>query len=231
MKRIFILAIAAVATTTMMISCGQGSAKLTTDTDSLNYAIGVDLGTMSFEFDSTLNPDIITAAIKDVYAKNNKMTREEAGAFIQEYITITLPLKKSKEATTEAKKFLEEAISDGADTLASGLAYKITEAGSDVKVALGDSVSVNYVLTLPNGTLIDQSPEGTPVSFLLQTGQLVEAWLEGVPLVGEGGKITLFVPSALGYGEGGTQGIPPHQALKFEVEVVKVTKAVAPATK
>lgn len=216
MKKLFILAAAGLAAAATMTSCGQGSAKLVTDTDTLAYAIGLDLGNMAFRFDSTLNADILAAAVKDVYAKKGQMKHEEAVAFIQEYMTVGLARKNAK----AGKEFIAKAVKDGADTLASGLAYKIDAKGSDRKVALGDSIYVKYVLSLPNGQQLEKAEEATPM--LLQEPYLIKAWLEGLPLVGEGGKITLFVPGNLAYGEQGNRGIAPNQALKFDVEVVKV---------
>lgn len=222
MKKLFILAAAGVAATATMTSCGQGSAKLTTDMDSLAYAIGTDIGNMAFGFDSTLNPDILAAAVKDVYAKKGQMKREEAVAFIQEYMTVGMARKNAK----AGQEFIAKAVKDGADTTATGLAYKIDNKGGDRKVALGDSIYVKYTLSLPNGQELEKSDE--PVAMFLKEPYLIKAWLEGLPLVGEGGKITLYTPASLAYGEQGNRGIGPNQALKFDVEVVKVVPG-APA--
>jgi len=56
--------------------------------------------------------------------------------------------------------------------------------------------------------------------------QVIAAWTEGVQLIGKGGKITLFCPSELAYGEQGRPPvIPPHSVLEFEVELVEIAKA------
>ena len=52
-----------------------------------------------------------------------------------------------------------------------------------------------------------------------------------MPLIGTGGKITLYTPASLAYGEMGFQGIGPNQALKFDIELVKIATPAAPATK
>ena len=63
MKKLFILAAALTASMATLTSCGQGNAKLATDMDSLAYAIGTDLGSMAFQFDSTMNPQILSAMV------------------------------------------------------------------------------------------------------------------------------------------------------------------------
>lgn len=219
MKKLIVFAASAFAGLTAMTSCGVGGARLSTEMDTLAYAIGTDLGNMAFGFDSTLNPDILAAAVKDVYTKNSRMKPEEAAAFIQEYMTVG----RARKNAAAGKEFLEKAVKDGAETLPSGLAYKIEKPGSGAKVAVGDSISVKYVLTLPNGQVIDQSGDESR-DFVLDDQHLIKAWIEGVPLIGEGGKITLFVPSELGYGERGNYGIGPNQALKFDIEVTKVVR-------
>ena len=57
--------------------------------------------------------------------------------------------------------------------------------------------------------------------------RVIKGWTEGLQLIGEGGKIRLFVPSELGYGENGNRGIEPNSTLIFDVELVKVNKVAA----
>ncbi len=59
---------------------------------------------------------------------------------------------------------------------------------------------------------------------------MIKGWTEGMKLVGKGGKITIWIPSELAYGARGQgQMIPPHEALKFEVELVNVMPFEEPA--
>ena len=63
-----------------------------------------------------------------------------------------------------------------------------------------------------------------------QLARVIPGWTEGMQLVGKGGKIILWVPSELGYGErGGGRKIGPNEALKFEVELIDVIPYVDPA--
>lgn len=225
-----ILLIASIAVGMSLVSCGQMvSTSMKTDVDSLSYAVGTDLGGMAFGFDSTMNPEIVAGAILDAFKKNSKMTREQAGAFIQEYMTVGKAAKNAKASQEFLTKIEKES---GVQKTASGLMYKIENAGSEPKAMLGDTLSVHYVLTTPEGTQLDSSlARGEPMTFPNVEGAMIKGFTEGVMLLGEGGKATLYIPSELGYGDQGAGGqIGPKQALVFEVELLKIVKPTAEAT-
>jgi len=85
---------------------------------------------------------------------------------------------------------------------------------------------VHYLGTLIDGTEFDSSYSRNEMAkFPLD--RVIPAWTEGMQLVGEGGKIILYVPSGLGYGPNGAGGvIGPNSTLIFEVEMNKVFPAV-----
>ena len=56
--------------------------------------------------------------------------------------------------------------------------------------------------------------------------RVIRGWTEGLGLLGEGGKATLYIPAELAYGERGNRGIAPNSTLIFDVEVLKVGKFV-----
>lgn len=125
----------------------------------------------------------------------------------------------------EGQAFLEKLYKKGGiQKTESGLHYEILQDGNDVKAGPKDTVWVHYTGTLIDGTKFDGSdPESEPVRFTLD--RVIKGWTEGMQLVGEGGKIKLYVPADLAYGEramGGT--IKPNSTLIFDVDVVKVGK-------
>ena len=129
----------------------------------------------------------------------------------------------------KGEKFLESnGKKDGVVTTESGLQYKIIEAGNDVKPGPQDTVWVRYKGSLLDGTVFDQvSEDAEPIRLTLN--RVVPGWTEGLQLIGEGGKIDLFIPSELGYGEQGQQTIPGNSVLLFNVELTKVAPYVEPA--
>jgi FKBP-type peptidyl-prolyl cis-trans isomerase len=80
-------------------------------------------------------------------------------------------------------------------------------------------VSVNYVGKLTNDTIFDQTTT-SPASFFL--GQTIPGWIKGVSLIRAGGRITLFLPPSLGYGNVAIGPIPANSILIFDVDLLTV---------
>jgi FKBP-type peptidyl-prolyl cis-trans isomerase len=96
--------------------------------------------------------------------------------------------------------------------------------GTGVQAVAGKSVTVNYLGTLQNGTKFDSSYDhGTPFSFQLGAGEVIQGWDKGVLGMKVGGKRKLTIPPDLGYGtRGAGNAIPPNATLIFEVELLNV---------
>ncbi|MEO1436893.1 MAG: FKBP-type peptidyl-prolyl cis-trans isomerase [Bacteroidota bacterium] len=105
-----------------------------------------------------------------------------------------------------------------------GLAYIVEAPGTGKQAIAGEKVTVHYHGTLLSGQKFDSSfDRGTPFSFQLGAGQVIQGWDEGIALFKEGGKGTLLIPSLMGYGHRGAGGtIPPNSVLRFDIELVKV---------
>ncbi|PCI21296.1 peptidylprolyl isomerase [Candidatus Wolfebacteria bacterium] len=104
------------------------------------------------------------------------------------------------------------------------LIIDILEKGDGPEAAKGNTVSVHYTGTLEDGTKFDSSLDrGTPFSFLLGAGQVIQGWDVGVEGMTVGEKRKLTIPSGLAYGDQGVPGaIPPGATLIFEVELLGI---------
>ena len=128
----------------------------------------------------------------------------------------------AENSAASAKWLAEIEQMEGIQKTESGLLYRIDREGSDVKATADtDVVEVNYEGKLRTGEVFDSSYErGESISFPLNG--VIEGWTEGMKLVGEGGQITLWIPSELAYKEAGSGSIGPNEALEFKVELIKV---------
>lgn len=101
-----------------------------------------------------------------------------------------------------------------------GLKYIILDPGVGAGPLTTDNVTVNYTGTLTNDEFFDGTPASgnSPISFNLQG--VIRGWTLGVPFVGRGGRIQLFIPAELGYGSRGAGSICPNSDLIFEIELV-----------
>ena len=100
--------------------------------------------------------------------------------------------------------------------------------GTGAAAAAGDTVTVNYVGSLTDGTVFDASANHgtTGFTFNLGAGQVIKGWDEGIVGMKKGGKRKLIIPASLAYGSQAVGDvIPANATLVFEVELLKVQKS------
>ena len=83
-------------------------------------------------------------------------------------------------------------------------------------------MTVHYRGTFVDGTEFDSSyKRNAPATFGVD--RVIVGWQEALPMMKEGAKWQLFVPSKLAYGEQGSGSkFPPNSTLLFEVELIAV---------
>ena len=113
-------------------------------------------------------------------------------------------------------------------TTSTGLQIIDTKPGTGASPKSGQTVTVHYTGWLyengAKGKKFDSSVDrNEPFSFPIGQGQVIRGWDEGVLSMKIGGKRTLIIPPALGYGARGAGGvIPPNATLMFDVELLGV---------
>ena len=111
---------------------------------------------------------------------------------------------------------------------ASGLEYEDTQVGTGPSPSKGQTCVMHYTGWLwvngAKGAKFDSSHDrGKPFTFPLGMGRVIKGWDEGVASMKVGGKRTLRIPPALGYGDRGAAGVIPGGAtLLFEVELLEI---------
>lgn len=206
--------------------------------ESVSEMIGLDFGAMAKGLNEKVDIKTLVMAIDDCQALESveqadtllRLSDAQMRDFTQRYVAEQQRKaqeereKAMKENTELSAKWLEEvAKEEGVQKTESGLLYRIDRQGSEVKATKDeDVVLVHYEGKTRNGNIFDSSYErNEPISFGLN--QVIKGWTEGMKLVGEGGQITLWIPSELAYGERGAGAdIGPNEALTFKVELLKV---------
>ncbi len=97
--------------------------------------------------------------------------------------------------------------------------------GTGATAEAGDTVTVEYVGALTNGSVFDASENhGQPFTFTLGAGSVIQGWEQGIVGMKEGGQRVLIIPPQLGYGPTGNGPIPGNATLLFQVQLVSVQK-------
>lgn len=98
-----------------------------------------------------------------------------------------------------------------------------TVVGTGEEAVEGKQVTVHYTGTLTNGSKFDSSKDrGTPFTFTLGAGEVIQGWDQGVKGMKVGGTRKLTIPAELGYGARAIGTIPANSTLLFDVELLKV---------
>lgn len=148
--------------------------------------------------------------------KRNKKQRQQTQARAPEVIEFAKEIQRKYQSAPEEIDITR---------LGSGLGFLVHETEEGTHPRKGQTVSVHYVgLLAKNGEVFDESfSNGNPFNFSLRTGQVIAGWDQGIDMLQEGDKATLFVPAEMGYGrEGYPPEIPGNSELIFYVELVKV---------
>lgn len=194
----------------------------------VSEAYGYDLGARFRAARIPIQAYWFAQGVREFGAGEAKLASDEAANYIETFFLNIWPNRNKKASEAWLAKMEKKS---GVNKTESGLLYRIDREGdAAVKATAQDVVKVNYEGKLRDGFVFDSSYErGEPVEFPL-TG-VIQGWTEGLQLVGQGGQITLWIPSDLAYGQGGAGGgmIGPNEALEFKVELLEVKPKQVPA--
>ncbi len=222
----------------MLGSCANSSfknVKLQSKEDSLSYAFGI-VNYNALKTDSLiLDPMIVAKAMVDGKGGKPMMADDIARAFIMGFINKREALKAGKKAEQNKETFKEYIAQNeaflatnktkaGVTTTASGLQYEVIKMGTGAKPTAQNTVKVDYVGTLIDGTEFDSSiKRKEPAQFLV--AGVIPGWTEALQLMPVGSKFKLYLPQSIAYGANGAGDvIKPYSTLIFEVELLEIVK-------
>ncbi len=205
---------------------------LESDTDKISYAIGQQFGTTIVQNEIEVNVKALLKGMEDMLMQQEPaLTEEEMQAAMMTLQTKMAAKKEEMMAEMQAEAgenlkvaqaFLEEnKTKEGVVELPSGLQYMVVEKGEGDPPAATSKVKVHYRGTLLDGTQFDSSYDrGEPATF--GVNQVIAGWQEALQLMSPGGKLKLFIPPNLAYGENGNARIPGNSLLLFDVELLEI---------
>jgi FKBP-type peptidyl-prolyl cis-trans isomerase FklB len=227
-----------VITAFMLGSCAQNSiknAKMSNGSDSLSYAFGTNIYNSLAADSLTLDPALVAKAMMDGKAGKAEMTEEAARSIIMKFVN-NREAEKTKKQEEKNKVTYKDYIEKneaflaknkekaGVTVTASGLQYEVITMGTGPKPTAQNTVKVNYVGTLIDGTEFDSSiKRNQPAQF--PVSGVIPGWTEALQLMPVGSKFTLVIPQALAYGaRGAGEVIKPFSTLIFQVELLEIVK-------
>jgi len=222
----------------MLGSCGKSSLKnanLKSKQDSLSYAFGI-VNYNALKTDSLiLDPMVVAKAMMDGKEGKPLMADDIARSYIMVFINKRETAKAAKKAEVDKVKYKDyidqneaflakNKVKAGVTTTASGMQYEVIKMGTGPKPTAQNTVKVNYVGTLIDGTEFDSSAKNKgPVTF--PVSGVIPGWTEALQLMPVGSKFKLYLPANLAYGATGAgEVIKPYSTLIFEVELLDIVK-------
>ena len=104
-----------------------------------------------------------------------------------------------------------------------GLWYDIYEKGEGKPAVKEKIVTLNYTISLLDGTICDSSKDRGPKSFRIGHGGVESGLEEGILLLKEGDRARFIMPPHLAHGNfGNRENIPPGAILLYDVEVLNL---------
>lgn len=149
---------------------------------------------------------ILTLLITTVFASCKKDDKFDANA-------------QAVKDEADIKAYLAANPSINATKDANGVYYQVITAGTGNNPTASNTVTVNYVGKLLNGTQFDT---GTGYSANL-AGGVIKGWTLGIPHGKVGGRLLLIIPSVLAYGNSSPgAAIPKNSVLVFTIDILGI---------
>jgi len=234
-KNLNLLFIAILVFSIATISCNKKSnVKLTNESDSVSYCIGVSVGENLKEANiPSFNNEAFARGVADVLNKKDlKVKIEDVNNYLNNYFA-KLQQQQMEQNLKEGQDFLaKNKERKGVITTPSGLQYEVLKEGTGPQPGKDDFVKIHYKGTLIDGTVFDSSYDrNEPAS--ISVGGVISGFSEALQLMKVGSKYKIYIPSELGNGPNVNprSKIKPNSVLIFEVELLSIDKDVNKAGK
>ncbi|MCC7247727.1 MAG: FKBP-type peptidyl-prolyl cis-trans isomerase [Lysobacter sp.] len=221
----------------LTLTAGAVSAQDTTsEKGKLSYAIGfktgIDIARLQARGEQIDVATVIKALQDAVAKKDPAVPAEQLGQSIenmQKRLSAKAKAEFDKlaaENKTKSDTFLaQNKGKGGVKTLASGVQYRVIEAGSGAKPTQASQVQISYKGTLPDGRVIVDTAQAAPNQpagpVTIKVSEIPLAGLrEALQLMPNGARWEVVMPGSAAYGTTIEAGEMANQAVVFDVKLV-----------
>ena len=100
----------------------------------------------------------------------------------------------------------------------SGIYYTVENPGTGKNPMPCSNITVKYKGYLTNGHVFEQPINPAQINL----GMVIPGWRNVLPLIKAGGRVVLYIPPSLAYGNQASGDIPANSILVFEVDLLGV---------
>lgn len=221
MKKIAILTASILVIASVTFGQGRTAPKASAVEDTIQYSLGVYMMQQFFAKTGFVinNPTLFKKAIDDVIA-NRKLMVDPATTQAR-LLQYQASFQNEKNRQMERILFDKVRSEKGFQVLTNGVYYSVQKAGPGMKPAAKDTVVLNVIITLPDGTEVENSNKAKS-SYMALAGEMIPGLKEVLLRMGEGSIFRAIIPASQAYGESGTATIPPFSSVIYDVALVSV---------
>jgi FKBP-type peptidyl-prolyl cis-trans isomerase len=194
--------------------------RLKSDTDTVAYIIGLNIGANLQRMDSTLRTEAVLRGIADYLSNKTLLTPQEAQAYYLRYVNCVVPEKLHNQES----QFLDDITADSKFRKSeSGLRYDIITEGNAKQSIENDTdhVVLRLKITRRDGSEIYSTTD----SLRIRVDSLPLGVREGIKQIGCGGTVRLWIPANLAYGATGNDSlkVKANETLYCEAELQNIS--------
>lgn len=185
----------------------------------ISREVGRELGYTFSKMPYHLQAYWFAKGIIDATQPDNISNKPYVEAYLNYYHEVVWPLTNAENSAKWLSKVSKEL---NVKQTKSGLLYRINDMGDENNIpTIHSTVTLNYESQCYDGRVYASTYLKNKPS-VIQLERIIKGWAEGLQLVGNGGKITLWIPAHLAFGERGSRFVGPNEAVQFDIEVLDV---------
>jgi FKBP-type peptidyl-prolyl cis-trans isomerase len=199
----------------------QETIKLSSSSDTLQYAVGAFIGQWMLKNNFQVSSANVFLAGMDDALKNKTLAVADStiAPIVSAY---QLSAQNERSRLLEEQLFASLKGKAGVGVLPSGVHYIEIEKGAGNRPNTSDTIVFHAKGVFPDGTLFEDTyQKEQPITNV--TSNLIPGLNEAIQLMPVGSTWRIFIPSALAYGSVGLPNmVPPYTALVFDIKLIEI---------